>query len=452
MGTIVKIPPDYHKVSFTTRDWSLEGLLKKGKRFFPVPRVSAGSQLEDLLKPLLQYGRNTIPLVIEDWHKHPDWLGPKLNLEWLKEHGQKDIAVCNIHDWPDHTVPLEQSTQQCHSVSCFVAPGETVRWYGKDAECPANWGEWLHNSGVFPSRLLPDDPRNYLTKLPKHATVETLMCHLGIGETFMPCHKDLCGSSGHDLMCYTENDGSSFWFMTKGSDALEVAKYFCDLEQELDHEMHVITIEELIRAPFDVYIMEQKLGDMVLVPPRSCHQVVNSGGITVKISWSKMTLKGLAIALHYELPIYQRVCRCETYCVKSTIYHSLYQCHMWLERLLKGFDKLRHIEITANRLSKLLLLFDYILMDECPLLENIQIPTIPCDEDVHVICNFCGANIFQSFFECCTCVHSSSKSSTSVPLGSGYALCSACYSKGRSCRCETMEAVQCQPFKALVEE
>ena len=27
-------------------------------------------------------------------------------------------------------------------------------------------------------------------------------------------------------MCYTENNGSSFWFMTKGSDAPEVAAYF----------------------------------------------------------------------------------------------------------------------------------------------------------------------------------------------------------------------------------
>lgn len=132
------------------------------------------------------------------------------------------------------------------------------------------------------------------------------MCYLGIGETFTPCHKDLCASSGHNLMCYTENDGSSFWFMTKGSDALEVAEYFRDLKQELDHEMHVVTIEELARAPFDVYITQQKLGDLVLVPPRSCHQVVNYGGITIKTSWSRMTLKGLGVALYHELPMYQR--------------------------------------------------------------------------------------------------------------------------------------------------
>ena len=89
MGTIAKMSPDCHKVSFTTKDWSLEGLLKKGKRFFPVPRVSAVDDQSPLQETLLKYDKGTMPLVVEDWHKHPDWPGQKFNLEWLREHGQK---------------------------------------------------------------------------------------------------------------------------------------------------------------------------------------------------------------------------------------------------------------------------------------------------------------------------------------------------------------------------
>lgn len=133
------------------------------------------------------------------------------------------------------------------------------------------------------------------------------MCYLGVGDTFTPCHKDLCASSGHNLMCYTENGGSSFWFMTETSSANAAAKYFHNkLKHELDHETHVITVEQLAKAPFNVYITEQKLGDLVLVPPRSSHQVVNAGGITIKTSWSRMTLDGLTLALRYELPLYRR--------------------------------------------------------------------------------------------------------------------------------------------------
>lgn len=132
------------------------------------------------------------------------------------------------------------------------------------------------------------------------------MCYLGIGDTFTPCHKDLCASSGQNIMCYTEKSGSSFWFMTAGSDAPAATKYFHELGKELDLETHVVTVEELEKAPFTTYVTEQKLGDMVLVPPRSCHQVVNKGGITIKTSWSRMTLDGLSTAFYHELPIYRR--------------------------------------------------------------------------------------------------------------------------------------------------
>lgn len=202
---------------------------------------------------------------------------------------------------------------------------ELERLYGKDAECPELWNQWLQSAGVIPSSLLPDAPTNLLHNLPAsvrffvsffdghdltfkalQSHVETLMCYLGIGDTFTPCHKDLCASSGQNLMCYTENGGSSFWFMTRSSDAPHVSEWFHTLNQELDHETHVLTIEQLVEAPFTVYVAEQILGDLVLVPPRSCHQVVNSGGITLKTSWSRMTLKGLVASYYHELPIYRR--------------------------------------------------------------------------------------------------------------------------------------------------
>lgn len=138
-------------------------------------------------------------------------------------------------------------------------------------------------------------------------SVESLMCYLGTEDSFTPCHKDLCASSGQNIMCYTEEGGSSFWFMTASADAPKAGEYFqSHLKLELDWEDHAATIEEFSRATFRVYVAEQKLGDLVLVPPRSCHQVVNHGGLTVKTSWSRMTIAGLRAALHHELPIYRR--------------------------------------------------------------------------------------------------------------------------------------------------
>jgi JmjC domain, hydroxylase len=153
------------------------------------------------------------------------------------------------------------------------------------------------------------------------------MCYAGIGDTFTPAHKDLCASSGHNLMCHTEMNGSSYWFMTKSSDAARASDFFQKLGQELDHEAHVISLKELAKAPFTVYVAEQVLGDLVLVPPRSCHQVVNFGGITLKTSWSRMSLEGLITAYYHELPIYQR-------CVRKTLDQCI--CSLVIQGLQAG--------------------------------------------------------------------------------------------------------------------
>ena len=133
------------------------------------------------------------------------------------------------------------------------------------------------------------------------------MCYLGGQGTFTPCHKDLCASFGHNIMTWADADSSAFWFMTASSDAAAACKYYQEqFGLELDWETHVTDVEQFASAPFPVYVVEQKLGDLMLVPSRSCHQVVNRGGLTMKISWSRMTMQGLEAALWHEMPIYRR--------------------------------------------------------------------------------------------------------------------------------------------------
>ena len=43
---------------------------------------------------------------------------------------------------------------------------------------------------------------------------------------------------------------------------------------EIDHQTHIVARVEFAKAPFQVYVAEQKLGDLVLVPKRSCHHAV----------------------------------------------------------------------------------------------------------------------------------------------------------------------------------
>ncbi|KIJ69258.1 hypothetical protein HYDPIDRAFT_81059, partial [Hydnomerulius pinastri MD-312] len=314
---------EHHEVRrplITTLDWDIKEIIASSPNFYPITRAHYSSRAAETC--IREYEKTGIPYIINGWRRHPQWPKSMFNVEWLRKNGDQNPTVRNVHTWTDFKLPVSEFIEKLRQSSVYAGDDEQERLYGKDGECPAAWTEWL-TGGVIPETLLFDGSNDLLKFLPDTVRVATLMCYMGIGDTFTPFHKDLCASSGHNLMCYTERSGSSFWFMTKASAAPQVASYFHQLGQEVDLETHVVTIEELAKAPFDIYVGEQQLGDLVLVPPRSCHQVINKGGITIKTSWSRMTLDGLQTALWHELPIYHRVCRQEIYKVKSNIYHAL---------------------------------------------------------------------------------------------------------------------------------
>lgn len=464
----------------TTKDWSLGGLLERSERFFPVRRVSAALSAQELAAELARFEKDGVPLIIEGYHERPGWPKHLLNVDWLLGQDLPEVRTRNVRDWTDGKMCMKDFISTSRSTSPYASPNEITRLYGKDVDCPKEWQDWLESSDVLPSVLLEQHEDNLMQCLPQDEKVETLMCYFGIGDTFTPAHKDLCASTGHNLMCYTENSGSSFWFMTSGSAAHDVSQYFQGLGQELDLETHVVTIEELAKAEsFDVYIAEQKLGDLVLVPPRSCHQVVNHGGITIKTSWSRMTLDGLTTALYHELPIYRRVCRPETYRVKSAVYHAMmrYSQELWSSMKPSGNRQsgpststtpimsesrfptssarctslssraatpvghaARCKEKQSHALRKLVGLFDEIIIEEFhPEHAQLEHP-LSNPQNWQGVCDFCGCDIFQSFFECRNCV--SAKSDGPVIPGDGLIICPACYVEGRICKCECMVPLQ----------
>ena len=71
------------------------------------------------------------------------------------------------------------------------------------------------------------------------------------------------------------------------------------------------------------------------------------------------------------------------------------------------------------------------------------------DDDEHVECDFCGADIFQSFFECKDCIPGTRIPENSSPEG-GLVLCPSCFVEGRTCRCNVMKPMQYRPFEELL--
>ncbi len=121
------------------------------------------------------------------------------------------------------------------------------------------------------------------------------------------------------------------------------------------------------------------------------------------------------------------------------------------------FDTIQK-SLLANDLTTVLQLYDQILVEEfSPLGKFIPFKSsrspsgdVPPEagtqppqlaEDFHA-CDFCGADIFQSYFQC---TGNSAKKSGEK----GFLVCPGCYVEGRTCTCQAMEQMQCQSFDVL---
>lgn len=68
----------------TTAGWTLEGLLKDGKNFKPIERISALGDPKDIERKVREYEEKNIPLIVEDCHKHEYWNEGLFTVEHLE--------------------------------------------------------------------------------------------------------------------------------------------------------------------------------------------------------------------------------------------------------------------------------------------------------------------------------------------------------------------------------
>lgn len=172
--------------------------------------------------------------------------------------------------------------------------------------------------------------------------------------------------------------------------------------------------------------------------------------------------------------MFVRVCRPETYRIKYTIYHTLLNN---IEKLKQGGQSEQRLRATSTRsanppgeplslsrkrslhsLQLLLDAYDDILLDEAYNIRDanntptvLHMPAQPSltseETDDRITCDFCCADIFQSFLECRVCV----KNPGGVTPGYGCVVCPRCYVDGRTCQCSSMNPVQCRPFDDLLK-
>ena len=364
------------------------------------------------------------------------------------------------------------------------------RIYLKDIDCPTIWHDKLkeripqsvfylnESTGELGGPGSSNDHEqgaaragDLMSCLPPAMRAENMMCYIGHEGTYTPAHREMCASLGHNLMVETSRDkredgkptkpGSSIWFMTETNDRHLVSEYWLStLGHDIEVESHFAQVNAWKAAPFTTYIVDQKVGDFILIPPLAPHQVWNRGTRTMKAAWNRTTVETLEMALHEALPRARMVCRDEQYKNKAIIYFSLEQYSGRLKQVQSQKDssspearyeighslKIRQLQKDFKRLFAL---YTEILLSE--MLDPVSKTEkrgqyLPFDS--FITCSYCRCNIFNRFLTCTSCV---------APLENGdedtYDICLDCYAMGRSCSClSKYKWVEQFPWKELVDK
>ncbi|PGH07956.1 hypothetical protein AJ80_07937 [Polytolypa hystricis UAMH7299] len=392
------------------------------------------------------------PLVIEGYQDRLEkWI---FGLQWLKDnHGTKVENARNLTT--KSNLPLSIGhylgnmpllTNQWTATN--YKDTDRQRIYLKDIDCPPVWQDKLKD--LLPPFLFYFNESSHgddiskagdlMSCLPPEMRAENLMSYVGHEGTYTPAHREMCATLGHNIMVETSTGsfedgkrtkpGSSIWFMTETNDRHLVSEYWLStLGHDIEIENHFAQINAWKAAPFKTYVVEQRVGDFILIPPLAPHQVWNRGTRTMKVAWNRTTVETLEMALSEALPKARVVCRDEQYKNKAMIYYALSKYSDLLNYPgQRTGHKVRQLQKDFRRLFSL---FSGILLSEMfsrNLPEPRNVEYLPFDSNV--TCSFCRSNIFNRFLTCTTCVGK-------LPNGDEdtYDICMECYSLGRSCAC-----------------
>ncbi|KAF9251562.1 hypothetical protein DTO013E5_4011 [Penicillium roqueforti] len=410
------------------------------------------------------------PLVIRGFDKHLDkqifsekWLREKYakKVEEVRDLVKKRTQNFSMGHYLEN-LPLLTRQITVHNYADKVVQ----RLYLKDIDCPPEWHAYLEKllppslfylneapkafegpaSGKTNLAEIPRTPQgdliapagDLMSSLPPNMRAENLMCYIGHEGTYTPAHQEMCASLGHNIMVDASDGspeygkptepGSSIWLMTETKDRRIVSEYWMSvLGHDIDIEDFFAPLHAWKIAPFKTWVVEQKPGDLILVPPLAAHQVWNRGTRTMKVAWNRTIVDTLELALREALPHARMVCRDEQYKNKAIVYFTL-ERYSKLLRQAKNIDHPVVIQLWDD-FKRLFSMYKNILLSESFSQKNPEKNVEYHEFQSNVTCSFCRCNIFNRFLTCSGCAYA---------LGGEedpYDVCMDCYVMGRSCGC-----------------
>ncbi|RAR11613.1 transcription factor jumonji aspartyl beta-hydroxylase [Stemphylium lycopersici] len=400
--------------------------------------------------------------VLDPWTFTPSWLrdnhgdkGSQALRRQRTRKANKDVVENARNLTAKENIPLTIKHYLKHMTKLteqfFDAPDRYLdkkrqRIYLKDIDCPQVWHDKLKEhipSSLFylndstgeqggPGALDEFGGRkcrgigragDLMSSLPPDMRAENLMCYIGHEGTYTPSHREMCASLGQNIMVNAstaisedgkpERPGSSIWFMTESKERHVVSEYWLSiLGHDIEVENHFAQLIAWKKAPFQTYVVEQRPGDFILIPPLAPHQVWNRGTRTMKIAWNRTTVETLELALNEALPNSRVVCRDEQYKNKAIIYYTLlkYSSLIKLARAqieaggeqAEAIQRSVKVKQVQKDFKRLFDLYKIILLSEMLAPDSREHPEfLPYDSNV--TCAYCRCNIFNRFLSCKSC-------------------------------------------------
>lgn len=471
-------------------DFDIKALVESNQNFSYVDRISCDmidqqglAAFEKLVRLHVIIGGK--PLVIDGFEDRLDpWT---FTPRWLRDNCGEKVENSRNLSGKEHlplTLGHYLNNMGLLTNQFFEKPGaykekNKQRVYLKDIDCPSVWWDKLKEHTPSVLAYLNDstgeiggpgsvqDGRrpgkglapagDLMSSLPPDMRAENLMCYIGHEGTYTPSHREMCASLGQNIMVEAsgtfdedgkpEKPGSSIWFMTETSDRHLVSEYWLSvLGHDIEVEDHFAQVVAWKKAPFSVYVVEQRPGDFILIPPLAPHQVWNRGTRTMKVAWNRTTVETLRMALDEALPRSRIVCRDEQYKNKAIVYYTLQKYASLLGVAQQQASRMapetgHHLmyKTKVRQLQKdfkqLFALYREILLSEMfnpdePAPKNIEY--LPFDSNV--TCAYCRGNIFNRFLSCDCCKDMLGHHADEAE-GDPYDVCLDCFAMGRSCWC-----------------
>jgi len=186
-----------------------------------------------------------------------------------------------------------------------------------------------------------------------------------------------------------------------------------------------------------------------------------------------MSVFGMGLALHHELPMYRRcgndamqplgrspftrLCIPEQHGIREVIYTTMKSHALKMKEILsvsppESSDS--HIDTNhsnmrlADELRKLIEMFDNVLLEGyCGDHDSLFLRDFGSHKPT---CHYCGAFLFLSYFNCAGLCFDLTTDTSRVD--SSIRVCGACYVEGRFCACRKMSPKRLQSFSGMLQE